>query len=290
MLFEAGIGDAYGACFEYAAPTLDRPNDLAQYYGHPVHFIGFGKYTDDTEMSVAVAEAMLECYPTTLTNEVLAKWFVDVFHREQRPGYAGRFYKFLSNTYSSEDFLANIRPESDKSGAAMRGWVCGLYKEMYDAMAMAELQAVITHDTFGGRTSAMAAALLTHYFAYNVGPKTDVAKFIKSEVRGPWTDPRTTPVGSKGVDAVHAAIQAVVMHDKMSAILKQCVDFTGDVDTVATIALGAASLSNEIEQDIPQILIDKFEPSFIDMPALWGATYLKDLDDRLFTAFNISHL
>lgn len=72
---------------------------------------------------------MLECYPGPLTKECLAKWFVNAFHREQRPGYASGFYHFLLDTHNETEFLSNIRPDSDKSGAAMRGWVVGLYKE-----------------------------------------------------------------------------------------------------------------------------------------------------------------
>lgn len=289
MLLEAAIGDAYGAAFEYADITSERPNDLLHYYGHPRHQIGFGKYTDDVEMSTAVAEAMLECYPGPLTKECLAKWFVNAFHREQRPGYAGGFYNFLLKTTTVEEFLKNILPDSDKSGAAMRGWVCGLYDDMFDAMAMAELQARLTHNTFGGRTSAMAAALLTHYFAYNLGPRTSVAAFIQSHVDGPWQEDRNTPVGSKGIDSTHAAIQAVMMHDSMSEILKQSIAFTGDVDTVATIALGSASFSSEIKQDLPQNLIDRLEPSIMGIKANYGVSYLKDLDQKLFSIFLTRH-
>lgn len=71
------------------------------------------------------------------------------------------------------------------------------------------------------------------------------------------------------------------MHNKMSDILKQSIAFTGDVDTVATIALGAASLSKEIEQDLPQNLIDRLEPSLMGIPSKWGIDYLRDLDAKL---------
>jgi ADP-ribosyl-[dinitrogen reductase] hydrolase len=92
---------------------------------------------------------------------------------------------------------------------------------------------------------------------------------------GPWSRSRSEPVGSNGIDSVHAAIQAIVMHDKLSAILRQCIDFKGDVDTVATIALGAASLSADIIQDLPRHLFDGLEDGE------WGISYLMRLDVRL---------
>ena len=60
MLVEIAIGDAYGAAFEYAEPTAGRPNDLSGYSKHPRHKIASGCYTDDTQMSLAVAEALVE--------------------------------------------------------------------------------------------------------------------------------------------------------------------------------------------------------------------------------------
>lgn len=48
-------------------------------------------------------------------------------------------------------------------------------------------------------------------------------------------------------------------NDRMSAILRTCIDYGGDTDTVAAIALGAASCYEEIEQDLPQQLYDKLE-------------------------------
>lgn len=276
-MVKAGIGDAYGAGFEYDTITRDRPNDLSHYVKHTRHAIGGGRYTDDTEMSTAVAEAMIE---GRLTRVSLANQFVTAFHREQRKGYAGRFYDFLQGTKTGLDFLTNVHPVSDKSGAAMRGWVCGLYSTPEMVMEMAELQAKLTHNTPNGIKSAQAAALLTHFFAYDhgkkrIGRRSHLTDFITSYVPARWASPKTSKVGEKGMDSVHAAIQAVLMHDKSSLILKQCIEFQGDVDTVATIAMGAAAFSKDIEQDLPQNLFDDLE----DGP--WGKPYLIDLDNRL---------
>jgi hypothetical protein len=51
--------------------------------------------------------------------------------------------------------------------------------------------------------------------------------------------------------------------------------FTGDVDTVAAIALGAASCSSEYEQDLPTNLINNLEQG------QYGREYLIDLDRKL---------
>src|SRR2546421_316587 len=60
MLIEIAIGDAYGAGFEYVAEYLVRErNNLAAYIQHPRHHLAPGCYTDDTQMTIAVVEAML---------------------------------------------------------------------------------------------------------------------------------------------------------------------------------------------------------------------------------------
>ena len=75
--------------------------------------------------------------------------------------------------------------------------------------------------------------------------------------------------------SVHAALTAIMAHDSLSAILKTCIDFTGDVDTVATIALAAASCSDEVTQDLPSVLIDTLEND------KYGLDYLRKLDAQL---------
>jgi ADP-ribosylglycohydrolase len=76
--------------------------------------------------------------------------------------------------------------------------------------------------------------------------------------------------------SVRAAITAVQEHDSLSEILKASIAFTGDVDTVATIALGSASCSPEISDDLPPCLIDGLENGE------FGRNYLATLDYRLF--------
>jgi ADP-ribosyl-[dinitrogen reductase] hydrolase len=273
MLLELAIGDAYGAAFEYSKTEfVDKHNHLKGYSKHPKHNIEPGCYTDDAQMSIANTEVILE---GTITQALLAEAYVSCFKRDQREGYAGRFYKFLCDVKDGPDFLAKIQPDSDKSGAAMRALPFGIYplKMLKD---LASMQAKITHNTPKGIDSAIAAALMSHYFFYNCGPKNRLGDFIQTHVPSvEWAKPWVGPVGSKGVMIVRAAISTVVQYDSMSEILWECIDFTGDVDTVAALALGAASLSNEVEQDLPKVLINTLENG------KYGREYIESLDQKL---------
>ena len=275
MLLELAIGDAYGAGFEYASPdVVRRLNDATRYVQHPRHRATRpGMYTDDTQMSLAVAEALVS--GERWSREHLASRFVEVFHRDPRTGYAGGFYSFLQEVHSGEEFLARIRPHSDKSGAAMRAAPLGVLPTIGEVIDRCRIQAALTHDTPDGIHAAQASALMTHYCLYDLGPLTRVGAFLAGQVPGQWAIPWSGKVGSKGWMSVRAAVTAVRRNTSLTALLRDCIAFTGDVDTVATIALAAASCSRDYEQDLPENLIAGLENG------PYGRDYLIDLDRKL---------
>jgi len=274
MLIELAIGDAYGAGFEYAdADVYAAHNNLAGYVRHRRHKNVPGTYTDDTQMSLAIAEAIVDDAPWT--KEELAERFVHAFKRDARKGYAKSFYEFLLEVRDGREFLECIRPDSDKSGAAMRAAPIGVFGTAKEVLDCARVQATLTHDTEDGVHAAQAAALAAHFFIYRVDRKEFLGEFLEQHVPGQWKSPWVGKVGPKGWMSVRAAVTAITHCRTMSELLRTCVAFTGDVDTVAAIALAAASASDEIEQDLPKHLLDRLEDG------AFGRTYIRDLDQRL---------
>jgi ADP-ribosyl-[dinitrogen reductase] hydrolase len=278
MLFEIAIGDAYGAGLEYVhSEIVTAHNNLSGYVKHPRHPLPAGWYTDDTQMSIAVAEAMLCGVPWT--RELLAAKFVEVFKRDPREGYAPGFYQFLCEIHDADEFLARIRPDSDKSGAAMRATPIGLLPDLAQVIESCTLQAKLTHDTPDGTNAAVAAAVATHYLAYGLGPKHEVGRFVAERVPGRWDEPWEGRVKLKGWMSVRAAITALQRNDRMSDLLRHCIAFGGDVDTVAAIAMGAACCCREIEPDVPEVLADGLEDR------TYGKRYLRELDQQFQSLF-----
>lgn len=274
MLLELAIGDAYGAGFEYASKQTLECNDLSTYFQHPRYRTRPGQYTDDTQMSLAIAEAIVS--DDSWTPLQLARRFVEVFHRDPRQGYASRFYTFLQQTQTGEEFLANIQPKSDRSGAAMRASPIGVFPTVEAVLERASIQAQVTHDTPAGISAAQASALMTHYFLYDLGIKSALGEFLDVHVPGyQWNEPWQGEVGAQGWMSVRASVTAVLRHTSLRAILQDCISFGGDVDTVATIALAAGSCSQEVTQDLPQHLVDGLENE------AYGRDYLYELDIRL---------
>jgi ADP-ribosyl-[dinitrogen reductase] hydrolase len=197
------------------------------------------------------------------------------FQRDPREGYASGFYHFLQSVRDGEQFLREIEPTSEKSGAAMRAGPIGIYPTIAQVIERCTVQAALTHNTPNGINAAIAAALMTHYFLYHLGVKKDLANFLEEQVSGRWAVPWTGKVTAQGWASVRAAVAAVSRSDGMSDLLKACVQFTGDVDTVAAIALAAGSCSAEIAQDLPAHLFDTLENG------KYGRDYIQRLDAQL---------
>jgi ADP-ribosylglycohydrolase len=102
-----------------------------------------------------------------------------------------------------------------------------------------------------------------------------VGPFIERLVPGNWSVPWEGQVKSKGWMSVRAAITAVGRNESLGRLLLDCVRFGGDVDTVATVALAAASCSREYVKDLPAALAEGLENG------TYGREYLADLDRRL---------
>ena len=118
---------------------------------------------------------------------------------------------------------------------------------------------------------------MTHYFLYKHGPIADLGKWIEQYVIGEWSAGWQGKVKSKGWMSVRAAIAAIERNESLSVLLRDCIAFGGDVDTVATIALAAASCSDEYIQDLPRHLIDGLENG------PFGREYLQQLDVQILS-------
>ena len=278
------IGDAYGAGFEYSPPEfVAEHNTLAGYVQHPRHArVRPGQYTDDTQMTLAIAEQLLS--GQDWTSENLADRFVEAYHRDPREGYSSGFHALLRANHTGAELRAALHPASDRSGAAMRTAPIGLLPDLDDVLTRTELQARITHDTPDGVEAALAAALAVHYCHHQIGPTRAVAIWVQHQLhhRGwtrQWAQPWQGKVDAQGVMSTRAALTALTAATSLSDLLRRCIAFTGDVDTVATIALAAGSRAVDIDQDLPPHLYGTLENN------PYGHDYLTELDKQLLHRF-----
>lgn len=272
MLVELAIGDAYGAQFEFADPELVEQHNHLKYVAVRDDAIALGSYTDDTQQTLAIAELLVEGVDWTPEN--IADKLVDVYHRDPRKGYSRRVKIALNAASNGAQFLKSIDPNSDTSGAAMRACPLGVIHDIPELVERVTIQAKVSHNTPLGIQAALASALATHYCIYQIGELSEVGKFVASQVPGDWDVPYSEFVGQKGWMSVRAALTALSQHDNLADILRACIAFTGDVDTVATIALGAAVNSPLVAKNLPDELYQNLEAGS------FGLEYLQALDER----------
>lgn len=113
MLLEVAVADAYGEGFKYADAMVDHHNDLSAHVQPPRHSgIQPGTYTDDTQMTLAVADFIAS--GQAWTPAAIAEQFVRADDRDPRDGYSRRTGDALRRARSGQEFIDLIDDTSDK--------------------------------------------------------------------------------------------------------------------------------------------------------------------------------
>lgn len=257
LLLSIAVGDAYGAGFEFESPQVVARENDGRHYRKRAGFTP-GHYTDDTQMTLAIWEAVRLGEP--FTPRYLADRFVFVYHRDPRPGYARGFEGVLKSCKNGSELLEKLNPTSDRNGAAMRSVPLGLLPSIAKVKAYAKTQAAITHNTPGGIASSQAVGLMAHFGLKRLGKLSELAAFLEKHVPGPpWSEPWKGEVPLHGISTACAALTALVACRTQSELLRAAVAFTGDTDSVAAIALGCSACFPEYKQDLPRVLIQGLE-------------------------------
>lgn len=296
MLLFIAIGDAVAAATEFVDPNLHAQliQDVLRLYGyypHPKHHdLKPGMYTDDTQMSIAVAEVLRDWMPlmrmgghVTQQKDFAEAW-VRCFHRDPRKGYAKNFQVFLESHTTADTFLQDIHPVSDKNGACMRAVPIGILESVPLVLHTAKVQAQTTHDTPIGIFSAQAVAFMSHFALHRNKPLRDLGMFMEeyfgkelSEFRIDLDQRWHGRVKNPATNTIHAVFDLLTHCSTLSEVLRGAIQFGGDTDSVAAIALGIASA--RMPNDLPLVLFENLESE------TYGREYLKALGKQLMDAY-----
>lgn len=281
MLTEIAIADAYGAGFEFCSEDkIISQNNLDLYSKHELYDI-LGKYTDDTQMSIAIVEFILSGQEWNKEN--IASKFLECFKRDVRLGYSEGFFNLLSKVESSKELLELIIPTSERNGAAMRSVPMGFLKNKEDVIALAKLQAQVTHDSPIGIQSSCAVALAAHFGTHQKGSISDLESFLESEQYGNWDYNWKDRVSLNAYDTVSAALTCLLKHSSLSELLKSCINLGGDTDSVAAIAVGLATCFREYKKDLPIQLYNNLNED------KYGISFLLDLESKFLKKCNLDN-
>lgn len=288
MLPEIAIADAYGAGYEFASLDVVMARDRVNlsYVPHPKGEIPAGHYTDDTQMSIALAEMLVD--GVEITKESAASKFVEVFKRDPRRGYSSKFYDLLCSVQDGQELLSRIDSTSRRNGAMMRVIPLAQLPDVRSCTRAATAQAQVTHDTSVAITSACViaslawhlrdAAIHDDFYRSPLYSPTQLASWLMDKWDLSCPRIRPSPVECDAEQTLNAVLW-VLRQDlrSMEEYLTAAVDIGGDTDSVAAIVCGLVSLSGfSGRRSFSSGLRDGLED---DNP--YGMSYLLKLDERL---------
>lgn len=225
-MYGAILGDIIGSPYEF-----DRSPKVKEF---PL-FSGDSEFTDDTVMTVAVAEAFLSRETRTdLLRERLIRTMQRYGNDYPYAGYGARFSRWLRST--------DPKPYgSYGNGSAMRvsavGW---LYKDLETVRNMARLSAEVTHNhpegikgaeataaaiflARAGSTKEEIKAYITREFGYDLSRTCD-------EIRPAYCHVESCQ------ETVPEAITAFLEGESFEDVIRTAVSLGGDCDTLTAIA------------------------------------------------------
>ena len=261
MILEIALGDAYGAAFEWAPiEFVEQHNDGIHYATRTSkhgNMMGGGNYSDDTQMTFAVAEVVLS-NPPYFKPEMFAAGFLTAFKRDvpYRKGYGSRVRLALTNSFSAWEFISSVsEPHSSSNGSVMRVLPCGILSTPEMVQNAAISQSIATHLHYDAIDAARILALLTHSLIYReeIEFPMHVAWAIKEcgfrpdhKILYPG---EYSSVPCDAMITVSAALNVIGKSKSYKDVLINSVNKLGDVDSVAAIAMGLASLCPHIKKE-----------------------------------------
>lgn len=299
MLLRIAQGDAYGMAREYVK-TSEQPEHVAEvkkmqrYMAHPsYHKVPAGTYTDDTQMSIAVVEALLESHNAKdVTHERFIELWYRAFKRDPRDGYSRVFQALLEQAQSGAALRASLKSDSTKNGAAMRSVPLGVISDVEQLKTVAMRQAGTTHGTYEGVASSVLVALMSHFALYDHRDFPSMTGWLETHlpIAGKFREAWVGPVQSKcdnspydvGINTAWAVHTLLTTQGSLMDIMRQTIAWGGDTDSVGAIAWGIASCRMQNEE-LPAFFEEDLERV---NDSSYGPQYLKTLGRTLMDAYD----
>ncbi len=244
-------GDIIGSPYEF-----DRNNVKTTDF--PL-FSERSRFTDDSVMTAAVAEALMDMYRKDdgdIKNAVTVK-MREYGRLYPDAGYGGMFRQWL---FSRMPLPYN----SFGNGSAMRVAACGwLYRTYEDTVKAARLTAEVTHNHPEGIRGAAATAACI-FLARCRTPKDQIASYVETEfgydVSVPLDEIRPRyHMDETCQGSVPVAIRAFLEGDDFESVIRLAVSVGGDSDTIACIAGSIAEACYGVPDEIAENVIARLD-------------------------------
>ena len=249
-MYGAILGDIIGSPYEFDMGNKSKEFPL---------FLQESRFTDDTVMTIAVAEAFLDVPDDEAVIRQRLIWSMQKWgERYPDAGYGARFIRWLG--------CRNPQPyNSWGNGSAMRvSSVAWLYQDLDMVRRMARLSAEVTHNHPEGIKGAEATA--SAIFLGRTGhSKAEIKDYIETEFHYDFSRtcdeirPNYRHVESCQ-ETVPEAITAFLEGDSFEDVIRTAVSLGGDCDTLTciagSIAEGYYGVPEELKQECRNRLSD----------------------------------
>lgn len=263
-MYGAIIGDIVGSPFEYVSEHKTKKFKL---------FSKESDYTDDSVMTVAVAEALMRAgrdAPAEKIAESVRESMLRWGRKYPDAGYGGRFYEWL-NAESPQPY------DSFGNGSAMRvsaaGW---LYGSLERTREVARATAVPTHNHPEGIKGAEAVASVI-FCARNGRSKAQIKDFIEKEfgydLSKSCDEIRPTYAFDETCQGtVPQAICAFLEGESFENVIRTAASLGGDCDTLTAIAGSMAEALYPIPKKFRRECDDRLSDEMLCVVSLFYAT------------------
>lgn len=165
VLVGTAVGDALGVPFESMQPNNKAilAWDGSSFGASEYHQLQAGQYSDDTQMTMMVAESLIE--NSGFVPEDLAARYVDWIDSGRARGYGRTTLIAINNLKSGKLWSESGVPNSYGNGTAMRAAPFGVFfrNDLYSLTNVVKLDSAITHQSNEAEAGALAIALATYY-------------------------------------------------------------------------------------------------------------------------------
>jgi ADP-ribosylglycohydrolase len=169
ILLGGAIGDALGVFAESKLPDYEPllSWDGKTYIGSEYHNLKPGQYSDDTMLSICVAESLIE--NNGFNPEDLSKRYVNLFTSNTIRGYGRTTLTAIQNLINGVHWSKSGVPDSYGNGTFMRASAFGIYfrHDIKSIIESATIDAKITHASNEAIAGSLAISIASALIANN---------------------------------------------------------------------------------------------------------------------------
>lgn len=233
-------------------------------------------FTDDSVMTIAVAEALMQFEHSNKENiNVFKEKLITIMHeigyKYPYCGYGGHFLGWI---------LHNKREpyNSFGNGSAMRVSPVGWYAETLEKAEMiAKATAEVTHNHPEGIKGAVATAGAV-FLARSGADMDEIKKYIAQYYTIDFTLDEIRPTYKFDVTCqgtVPQAMQAFFESESFEDAIRNAISIGGDSDTLATITGAVAEAYYGIDEDMKETALSYLDERLLDITKRFEKKYLK---------------